>query len=242
MVCHLFGVKPLPVPILTSQIAKFMGSTWGPPGSCRPQMGPMMAPWTLLSGLLSTGPLGTTSSEIWIEIQGQSYRCRYSILQWCHMSIMVSQITSYSHSLCFFNTLIARFMGPTSGPSGADRTQVGPMNFAIWASLFFRLTSKKHERSVSLTLCEGNPPLSGLSSQRASNTENVSISRYHYKSEFGDFRNSKYVSQTKDTYRLYHCPIHFYSLRLSTNKSAFSYHWLRKVPLVIHLGTYPFTC
>ena len=35
-----------------SQIAKFMGPTWGPPGSCRPQMGPMLAPWTLLSGYL----------------------------------------------------------------------------------------------------------------------------------------------------------------------------------------------
>ena len=34
----------------TTQIAKFMGPTWGPPGSCRPQMGPMLAPWTLLSG------------------------------------------------------------------------------------------------------------------------------------------------------------------------------------------------
>ena len=36
---------------VTTQIAKFMGSTWGPPGSCRPQMGPMSAPWTLLSGI-----------------------------------------------------------------------------------------------------------------------------------------------------------------------------------------------
>ena len=27
-----------------------MGTTWGPPGSCRPQLGPMLAPWTLLSG------------------------------------------------------------------------------------------------------------------------------------------------------------------------------------------------
>ena len=33
-----------------TQIAKFTGPTWGPPGSCRPQMGPMLAPWTLLSG------------------------------------------------------------------------------------------------------------------------------------------------------------------------------------------------
>ena len=34
-----------------SQIARFMGPTWGPPGSCRPPMGPMFAPWTLLSGM-----------------------------------------------------------------------------------------------------------------------------------------------------------------------------------------------
>ena len=32
------------------QIARFMGPTWGPPGSCRSQKGPMLAPWTLLSG------------------------------------------------------------------------------------------------------------------------------------------------------------------------------------------------
>ena len=33
-----------------TQKAKFMRPTWGPPGSCRPQMGPMLAPWTLLLG------------------------------------------------------------------------------------------------------------------------------------------------------------------------------------------------
>ena len=37
---------------MTSQIAKFMGPTWGPLGSCRPQMGPILTPWTLLSGFL----------------------------------------------------------------------------------------------------------------------------------------------------------------------------------------------
>ena len=30
-------------------IARFMGPTWGPSGPCRSQMGPMLAPWTLLS-------------------------------------------------------------------------------------------------------------------------------------------------------------------------------------------------
>ena len=42
--------------ISRSQITKFMGPTWGPPGSCRPQIGPMLAPWTLLyiSGMSPT--------------------------------------------------------------------------------------------------------------------------------------------------------------------------------------------
>ena len=34
-----------------AHIAKFMGPTWGPSGTCRPQMGPILAPWTLLSGI-----------------------------------------------------------------------------------------------------------------------------------------------------------------------------------------------
>ena len=38
--------------IEVTQMTTFMGPTWGPPGSCRPQMGPMLAPWTLLSGKL----------------------------------------------------------------------------------------------------------------------------------------------------------------------------------------------
>ena len=43
------------------QIAKFMGPTWNPPGSCRPQMGPMLTPWTLLSG---TFPCQWPSDEL----------------------------------------------------------------------------------------------------------------------------------------------------------------------------------
>ena len=45
-ICTDFAVS------ITSQKAKFMGPIWGPPGSCRPQMGPMLAPWTLLSGII----------------------------------------------------------------------------------------------------------------------------------------------------------------------------------------------
>ena len=36
-----------------SLIARFMGPTWGPYGADRTQVGPMLAPWTLLSGMIS---------------------------------------------------------------------------------------------------------------------------------------------------------------------------------------------
>ena len=41
----------------TSQIARFMVPTWGPSGADRTQVGPMLAPWTLLSGTAKRKPL-----------------------------------------------------------------------------------------------------------------------------------------------------------------------------------------
>ena len=37
---------------LTSLLARFMGPTWGPSGADRTQVGPMLAPWILPSGLV----------------------------------------------------------------------------------------------------------------------------------------------------------------------------------------------
>ena len=41
-----------------------MGPTQSPPGSCRPQMDPMLAPWTLLSGFASTMKWGSSQEMI----------------------------------------------------------------------------------------------------------------------------------------------------------------------------------
>ena len=47
------------VPNRNTQITKFIEPTWGPPWSCRPQMGPMFAPWTLLLRYpAQLGPMG----------------------------------------------------------------------------------------------------------------------------------------------------------------------------------------
>ena len=54
----LSGSKLLPGPMLTkfyvtiwSQIARFIGPTWGPSGSCWPSVGRMLAPWTTLEDI-----------------------------------------------------------------------------------------------------------------------------------------------------------------------------------------------
>ena len=66
-----------------SLIARFMGPTWGPSGADRTQVGPVLAPWTLLTGLISPPSRGwvlikiigwlsddavTYSEEIWNEM------------------------------------------------------------------------------------------------------------------------------------------------------------------------------
>ena len=39
----------------SSLTARFLGPTWSPPGADRSHVGPMLSPWTLLSGSLQTG-------------------------------------------------------------------------------------------------------------------------------------------------------------------------------------------
>ena len=56
-----------------SLIARFMGTTWGPSGADRTQVGPMLAPWTLLSGMVDWilsirrfySPLFALNSQLW---------------------------------------------------------------------------------------------------------------------------------------------------------------------------------
>ena len=52
----LVSKQSSPCDLLCPQISRFMGPTWGPSGAERTQVGPMLAPWTLLSRLLSPWP------------------------------------------------------------------------------------------------------------------------------------------------------------------------------------------
>ena len=63
----------------TSQIAGFMGPTWGPSGAYRTQVGLMLAPWTLLSGLL---PYHRTTRAVCGSIGSKETLCKYEYQIW----------------------------------------------------------------------------------------------------------------------------------------------------------------
>ena len=77
--------KSSPTMIIT-HITGFIGQTWGPPGSCRPQMGPMLAPWTLLSGHLYR-------SHVHLQLYFLLFICMFEPKTILHLHFHISAIT-----------------------------------------------------------------------------------------------------------------------------------------------------
>ena len=76
--------------LMPSQIAKFVGPTWSPPGSCWPQMGTMLAPWTLLSKLLH-----------W------AYSLQDEFVFTCRICLRITNIKTYLRSRSLLNNLLS---------------------------------------------------------------------------------------------------------------------------------------
>ena len=57
---------------IASLIARFMGPTWGTSGADTTQVGPMLAPWTLLSGMVNSlsliGRLGCDFNDVILNL------------------------------------------------------------------------------------------------------------------------------------------------------------------------------
>ena len=113
-----------------SQIARFMGPTWGPPGSCRHQMGPMLAPWTLLSGIVVPQPrrlyveflLG--SEATWLQRRQTNYRplwMRFAMARFCgtistHFTWILSKFDEFGTVDFIFisDSIFSSWKNPTS--------------------------------------------------------------------------------------------------------------------------------
>ena len=64
---------------LMTLIARFMGPTWGPSGADRTQVGPMLAPWTLLSGCAGHVRIPFAHETV---VRTRQLFTRYSLLDW----------------------------------------------------------------------------------------------------------------------------------------------------------------
>ena len=85
-----------------SLIARFMGPTWGPSGADRTQVGPMLAPWTLPSGLF-------------FMRKGFNYLHHFSVEKWYKMPLYfhvdwnkfsTNKVMLGPHSLLSFHLLV----------------------------------------------------------------------------------------------------------------------------------------
>ena len=115
---------------MSSQITKFMGPTWGPPGSCRPQMVPMLVPRTLLSG---TCPQFTSS--IWWMLQPQTpgrYPSTGSCGEGWNLQRNTHVMTLWHGNARPDSKVHGANMGPIWILHDPGGPHVSPMNLTIW--------------------------------------------------------------------------------------------------------------
>ena len=90
---------------MLSLISRFMGPTWGPLGADRTQVGPMLAPWSLLSGLLSC-PFGGEhylSQATGLDAWASRVKCPARFVSHLHEIYIYIYIYIWVvYSLCFF--------------------------------------------------------------------------------------------------------------------------------------------
>ena len=127
-----------------TQIAEFMGPTWGPPGSCRLQMGPMLAPWTLQSGdrlglfnsppsfTSETGDKNITQYEVSISMNVTN-TILLQLADPCLHMVSLDNNKAWSYCLCHFTMTVMR--QPATLWHNATAGQAGPVASAMLQSI-----------------------------------------------------------------------------------------------------------
>ena len=124
---------------VVSPISRFLGPTWGPPGDDRTQVGPVLAPWTLLSGV------SFIPSTLYISLS-ESYIMIHTINNVAHMTssyasfmlILLCCVCSVVDILYIFFRLLhicVYFDGIESNIDGFDKHQPIEMFAILWYML-----------------------------------------------------------------------------------------------------------
>ena len=114
-------------------IARFMGPTWGPSGADRTQVGPMLAPWNLLSGSIyfRVAALEWVKSSDWPDATEVMLKDMATIHQY---QPTTNHNKALSVCVCWDipdSKVHGAKMGPIWGRQVPGGPHVGPMNFAI---------------------------------------------------------------------------------------------------------------
>ena len=154
-----------------------MGPTWGPPGSCRSQMGPMLAPWTLLSWL--SDPIGAA-----LKCKSRC-QCCFNLEEKSHFTNDDFDFPIFGGLDCFSKNIIYHLYhcGDKSlqwRHNGLDSISNHHPHDCLLNRLF-RRRSKKTSKLRVTGLCAGNSPGTGeFPAQMASIAENISIWWRHH--------------------------------------------------------------
>ena len=177
-VCSLCSMK-------APQIATFMGPTWGPPGSCRPQMGPMVAPWILLSGLFAFNHIKISTSSLLISdilptVKPSANYYKHNTNPWYELK--TKRYPIFSH------------VGPHVWSIYLENELHIIYNKFIFVWQIALVSRSKGNIMLRVTgLCAGNSPMTGeFPAQRSSNAQNDSIWWRHH--AFTYFRNIVWLS------------------------------------------------
>ena len=110
-------------PPMYTLITRFMGPSWGPPGDDRTQVGPMLAPWTLLSGytftyILSFHRFMPSVRALPDQIKLGAYYChRFYKYQWPDILPMRREYIKMADKIVqILRHLKRQFMPATYGP------------------------------------------------------------------------------------------------------------------------------
>ena len=124
-------------------IARFMGPTWGPPWSCRSQVGPILAPWTLLSGGIFNSVVSSVHSSV-----RTAYCRRYT-------SGTIGRFTPYQvNGICLGHFMVIFSFDPSRASHGLMRlTRAGTQGPLYWSTPNQQLCWRNEFLNIYRTIC-----------------------------------------------------------------------------------------
>ena len=128
----------IPLRIIASLLAKFMGPAWGPPGTDRTQVGPVWATWKLLFGV-TVMVMSHRYMEMWTRAETSWDNSQYSENRFS------SSIPWWRHQMEAFSALLALCEGnsPVTGAFPSQRPMT--RNFDVFFDL--HLDNKLNKQS-----------------------------------------------------------------------------------------------